>query len=254
MERVCKKTEFEVEGWRKIAPLIDIIEQDYIPREVQERIKLEMISTVIFEKSVFNSAMRLLDPTQLKIKNSTNTGKSIKDSWIYEHFSKLQNTNEQMNQSKIALYVSTIIPINQNLDASNVNSIGNHCVIASGLAKWPKNDPNRIECLELEIYGDSDEMRYIPVEFPFFEEIQIDINTIYQKSKEMGVEYYNDHMNKLGEKLALTKWKKIEDNWYDLKKRPKEGQEEADKAKQPWKYGMIFVRGIHPCFQLKFTS
>ena len=254
MERVCNKTEFEVEGWRKITPLIDIIDQDYIPREVQERMKLEMIPTEIFEKSVFHSAMRLLDPTQLKIKDSTNTGKSIKDSWIYEHFSKSQNTNEQMNQSKIALYVSQIIPINQNLEASNVSSIGYHCVIARGLAKWPKNDTNGIECLELEIYGDSDEMRYIPVEFPFFEEIQIDINKIYQIAKREGSKYYNDHMNKLGKKLALTKWKTIEDNWYDQKKKPKEGQEEAEKENQRWKYGMIFVRGIHPCFQLKFTS
>ena len=244
MERVCNKTEFEVEGWRKIAPLIDIIEQDYIPRDVQERIKLEMISTEIFEKSVFLSAMRLLDSKQLKIKDSNNTGKTIKDSWIYEHFSK------KKNQPKIALYVTEIIPINQNFDASRINSVGNHCVIASGLAKWPKNDPNGIECLELEIHGDSDEMRYIPVEFPFFEKIQIDINKIYQRTKNMGA---NDDMNKLGKELALKKWKPIEDDWYDQKKKPKEGQEEADKENQRWKYGMIFVRGIHPCFQLKFT-
>ena len=247
-----------MEGWRKIAPLIDIIEQDYIPRDVQERMKLEMIPTEIFEKSVFLSAMRLLDPTHLRIKGSTNTGKTIKDSWIYKHFrdaeqAAMQNSNEQTNHSKIALYVSEIVPINQNSDLSKINSVGNHCVIASGLAKWPKNDPNGIECLELEIYGDSDEMRYIPVEFPFFEEIQIDINQISQRTKNMGAEFYNKDMNKLGENLALTKWKAVEDNWYDLKKKPKEVQEK-DKENQRWKYGMIFVRGIHPCFQLKFTS
>ena len=202
MERVCNKTEFEVEGWRKIAPLIDIIEQDYIPRDVQERMKLEMIPTEIFETSVFLSAMRLLDPKQLKIKDSNRTGKTIKDSWIYEHFSKMLNSSDQTTQPRIALYVTEIIPINQNFDASRINSVGNDCVIASGLAKWPKNDPNGIECLELEIYGDSDEMRYIPVDFPFFEEIQININKIYQRNKNSDTDIYNRDMNRLGKKLA----------------------------------------------------
>ena len=247
-----------MEGWRKIAPLIDIIEQDYIPRDVQERMKLEMIPTEIFEKSVFLSAKNLLDSTQLRIKDSKITEKTIKDSWIYEHFrgadqAAMPNSSEQTNQSKIALYVSEINPINQNSDVSKINSVGNHCVIAKGLAKWPKKDPKGIECLELEIHGDSDEMRYIPVEFPFFEEIQIDINEIYQRTKNMGAYFYNRDMNKLGKKLALTKWKTVEDNWYDLKKKPKEGQEK-DKENQRWKYGMIFIRGIYPCFQLKFTS
>ena len=253
MEKLCKKTEFEVEGWRKIPPLMDIVEQN-IRTDVQKRIKLEMIQNdPIFDYHVFLSALKkdsLLGLTTI------NFGKTIKDSCIYKHFSKLLNSSEQTNQPKIALYVSEVMAINQNYDASKINSVGNHCVIARGLAKWPKNDLNGIECLELEIHGDSDEMRYIPVDFPFFEEIQIDINEIYQKTKNRGKDIYNREMNKLGKKLARKKWNKwkIEDNWYDLKKKPKEGQDEADKAKQPWKYGMIFVRGIHPCFQLKFSS
>ena len=247
MERVCNKTEFEVEGWRKIPPLMEKLEQN-VPTHVQQSMKLEMITNKpVFEKNVFDEAFRARDSSKLSLRDSSGPGKTIRDSWIYEHFSKLQT-----NQSKIALYVSQIIPINQNLDASNVSSIGNHCVIARGLAKWPKNDPNGIECLELEIHGGSDEMRYIPVDFPFFEEVQIEV--IKLREKHNSDENYKNAMNKLGKKWAEQKWGEIEKNWYELKKKPKEGQEEADKAKQPWKYGMIFVRGIHPCFQLKFTS
>ena len=252
-----------MEGWRKIPPLMDIVEQN-IPTEVQKGIKLEMSQKgPIFDYHDFLYALKKLDSAHLGLRDSTNTlpilyhtGKTIKDSCIYKHFTKLRNRSEQTNQPKIALYVSEVIPINQNFDASKINSVGNHCVIASGLAKWPKDDPNGTECLELETHGDSDEMRYIPVDFPFFEEIQIDINEIYQKTKNRGIDIYNREMNKLGKKLARKKWNKwkIEDNWYDLKKKPKEGQDEADKAKQPWKYGMNFVRGIHPCFQLKFSS
>ena len=217
-----------------------------VPTHVQQSMKLEMIpNKPVFEKNVSDEAFIARDSSKLSLRDSSGPGKTIRDSWIYEHFS-----NKDKKQSKIALYVTEIIPINQNFDASRINSVGNHCVIASGLAKWPKNDPNGIECLELEIHGDSDEMRYIPVEFPFFEKIQIDINKIYQRTKNMGA---NDDMNKLGKELALKKWKPIEDDWYDQKKKPKEGQEEADKENQRWKYGMIFVRGIHPCFQLKFT-
>ena len=253
MERVCNKTEFEVEGWRKIPPLMEKLEQN-VPTHVQQSMKLEMIpNKPVFEKNVSDEAFIARDSSKLSLRDSSGPGKTIRDSWIYEHFS-----NKDKKQSKIALYVTEIIPINQNLDVSKINSVGNRCVIARGLAKWPKNDPNGIECLELEIFGDSDEMRYIPVEFPFFEEIRIDINKIYQRSEldvgsELRHRYYNRAMNKLGEKLALTKWKTIEDNWYHLKKKPKGGQEEAEKENQRWKYGMIFVRGIHPCFQLKFT-
>ena len=239
MERVCKKTLFEVEGWRKILPLMDILEKN-VTTDAQ-KIKLEMIPIdPIFEKNVFDKAFENRDATQLSIHNSNKPRKTIKNSWIYEHFS-----NKNTKQSKIALYVNQIIHINQNLNHDDAldkdfwkKSIGNHCAIAVGLAKWPKNNPNGIECLELEIHGGSDEMRYIPVEFPFFEDIQIEIYKIAKNGS------YNSAINKLGKKWVTKKWgnfEKIEQKWYEEKK-----------ANQEWKYQMFFVRGIHPCFRLKF--
>ena len=245
LERVCKKTEFEVEGWRKIPPLMDKLEQN-IPTHVQQSMKLEMITNKpVFEKDVFDEAFRMRDSTKLRLRESFGPGKTIRDSWIYEHFS-----NKDKKQSKIALYVNAVIPINQNFDASQLKCIGNHCVVVSGLAKWPNS--NGIECLELENNGGCEETKYIPVDFPFFEEVQIEVTKL--REKHPADEKYKNAMNKLGRKWAEQKWGKIEKNWYELKKETKEGQKIVDEAKKQGKYDMLFVRGIHPCFQLKFTS
>ena len=58
LERVCKKTEFEVEGWRKIPPLMEKLEQN-VPTHVQQSMKLEMITNKpAFEKNVIDEAFR----------------------------------------------------------------------------------------------------------------------------------------------------------------------------------------------------
>ena len=252
MERVCTTTEFEVEGWRKIPPLMDILEQNYIPSDVRERMKLEMIEkNPIFEKTVFDNARSKLDSTILRIADSTSPGKSIKDSWIYKHFSE-----KHTKQSKIAIYVNSMIPINQNLDRDfQLNSVGNHCVVVLGLTRWPQNNSNGIECLELGSSGDRVETRYIPVDFPFFEEVQIEIENIRKRNQ--GVEGYQKNMNKFGKKLVEKKWGQfqfIDKNWHEQKRGSKEGQKKVAEAEQQWKYELVFVRGIHSCYQLKFTS
>ena len=232
MERVCTKTEFEVEGWRKIPPLMEILEQQYTPTGVLERLKLEMIQIPPIFKNEQIGEKRL-----------------IRDSWIYEHFKK-----DSTKKTKIALYVNAVIPINQNLKPSEKNEmhviekIGNHCVVALGL-----NVKNGKECLELEIHGGCDETRFIPVDFPFFEEVQIEVKKINAKYHNQGVGFYNRAMNKLGTNLAEKKWGKVENNWFELRV-PNEGQKKVDEYRMRWKYEMLFVRGIHPCFQLKFTS
>ena len=247
---MCEKTEFEVEGWRKIPPLMDILE-DYIPSDVREKMKLEMKKNdPVFEKNVFDQARTKKDSTLLSIQGANGPGKTIKDSWIYRHFSE-----PQTKQSKIAIYVNAVFPINENLKRDfQLNCVGNHCVVVSGLTKWPKNNPNGIECLELENNGGREETRYIPVDFPFFEEVQIEINKI--KTKPTGDDKYRNEMNKFGRKLVEKKWgpfQKVEKNWYEQKTVPKEGQK-VDETKQPSKYELLFVRGIHPCYQLEFTS
>ena len=258
MERVCKKTEFEVEGWRKIPPLMDILEQNNIPTDVQRKMDLEMIQKdPIFELSVYGEAFNSRDSSKLKILDSLKNpdlveeqtpGKSIKHSWIYKHFK-----DDSTKKTKIALYVNAVIPINQNLEACDknethrINDVGNHCVVVSGL-----NNKNGKECLELENNGGCEETRFIPVDFPFYEEIQIEVNKINDRYPSHGIDRYKSAMNKLGKKWAEEKWGKIENNWFDLKKESKESQKKVEVEKRP-KYEMLFVRGRFPCFQLKFT-
>ena len=240
LERVCNKTEFEVEGWRKIPPLMKILEQQYIPTGVIEKMKLEMIQIPpIFKKEQIDEAIIDKNPRTWRAKLGEQ--RLIRDSWIYDHF-----TNDSTKKTKIALYVNSVIPINQNLEPSEKNEmhdiekIVNHCVVALGLKV-----KNGKECLELEIYGGCDDTRFIPVDFPFFEEIQIEVKKINAKhhNQNQGVgDYYNRAMNKLGRHWAEKKWGTMEKKWWN---KLNECQ---------WKYEMLFVQGIHPCFKLKFTS
>ena len=243
MERLCKKTEFEVEGWRKIPPLVKILDQYpmKIPTGVLERMKLEMIHfPPIFKKEQINQATIDKNPTTWRGKLGEK--RLIRDSWIYEHFK-----NDSTKKTKIALYVNAVIPINQNLEPSEKNKMhiieknGNHCVVVIGLKV-----KNGKECLELENYGGCDETRFIPIHFPFFEEIQIEVKKINAKhhNQNQGVDYYNKAMNRLGTKWAEKKWGTMEKKWWN-ERRSNVGQ---------WKYEMLFVRGTHPCFALKFTS
>ena len=232
---------------------MDILDQQNIPTNVQARMKLEMFqSDPIFQKKQLDAALADKDPKTWRAKLGEK--RFIKDSWIYKHFK-----DESTKKTKIAVYVNAVTPINQNLEPSgayephSINNVGNNCVVVSGLTKWPKNDANGIECLELENNGGCEETRFIPVEFPFFEEIQIEVNKINADYQNKGLEGYNRAMNKLGKTWAEKKWGTIPSKWHELKKKPKEGQKNIDEAKHD-KYEMVFVRGIHPCFQLKFTS
>ena len=96
MERICNKTEFEVEGWRKILPLINFMKDYYdsinIPSNDIQKIKLKIRRREsIFSREKFNDAMynkekkngyeeRKPDPRKL------GNVKTIKQSWIYHHF------------------------------------------------------------------------------------------------------------------------------------------------------------------------
>ena len=252
---MCEKTEFEVEGWRKIPPLIDILYEQNIPFDEQARMKLEIIQTdALFEKEVFDEAFEMRNSSKLKIQeslknpDSSEDRKTIRHSWLYKHFK-----DNSTKLSKIALYVNAVLPIDETLDVSNLNSVGNHCVVVNGLAKWPKNRPDGIECLELENNGGCEQTRFIPVDFPFFEEVQIDVNKLHHSYGHKGTDIYHPRINNFGKKLVEKKWGKFETigkNWYKQKKVPKEGQKKDEQSK----YELLFVRGRSPCFQLKFTS
>ena len=243
LERVCNKTEFEVEGWRKIPPLMEILENN-IPAEVIKKMRLETIQIPqVIPKDKYDSARTTNDVTKLNVR-------TIRQSSIYNHFK-----NADTKDTKIAIYVNAIVPINQNLECiKQIYDVGNHCVVVKGLTQWTENNQN-VECLELENNGGCEQTRFIPVDHPFFEEIQIVVGKIYRDYQ--GSDDRNRHLNRYGRKLVNIKWgeKKVENKWYEVKKELKpEIQENTDKEKLPYKYEMLFVRGLSPCFQLKFHS
>ena len=243
LERVCNKTEFEVEGWRKIPPLVEILEKNANLDLSKIELKMININEIITQQN-FQSAHAENDYTKL-------SHHTIRDSWIFDHF--FPHFNDPKNNkepSKIAIYVNSIISINKNME-QDINKIPNHCVIVKGLAKFPKN--KTVLCLELENNGGSEETKYIPVDHPFFEEVQIRVNKI-ECGKSSDTDGRNNALNRYGKELAEMKWSKLEKNWYDLRKDVKTDRQKNSDKEQPYKYPMLFVRGRHSCYQLKFTS
>ena len=212
LERVCHKTEFEVEGWRKIPPLMEIMENHY--SSDLANIELRMSQTKFDSEKPSNS-------------------------WIYEHFTNGPGT-------KIALYVNRLVPINENLDKEQLKSVGWHCVVVEGITKWThqtneNNEKYEVNCFKIETFGADDQTRYIPVDHPFWEEVQSAAETIFTK----GFDLFSRKLNSFGKRLAKVKYGTVEENWFEIKnpKTPKNN-----------KYNMIFIRKHHPCYQLKFTS
>ena len=248
MERVCNETEFEVEGWRKIPPLMKILE-DNLKSDVVSRMKLKTIPTeAIFNDDVFKAAIDACDPGELSVR-------TIKDSWIYKHFVN-QKSKPETERIPIAAYVNVILPINERLNKQVVDlaNVGKHCVVIKGLTTPWRQYPN-IECLELETNDTCKATKYIPVNHPFFEEVQIKI----KKLENYDGSYDREELNKYGKELAVMKWGKVEDSrtkpWYGVKILPKNSQAgNIDEEKLPHKYDMIFIRGRSKAFQLEFTK
>ena len=121
----------------------------------------------------------------------------------------------------------------------------NHSVLAKGIKPWKNEKDVMVECLELEIHDESEEARFIPVDYPFFEEVHVKVREIFLK----GSEHVMRSLNKYGKQLAEKKWGELGSNWYTVREPHPKSQIEN----WPYKYQMIFVRAIHPCYQLKFT-
>ena len=229
LERVCFETEFEVEGWKKITPLIRILEKNFSP-SVLSNIRLEMKEN---------------EP----IENKQQAKKFI--NWIKNHL-----MDESTKETKIALYVNQFIPINKrlfDLDGDPINNPGNHCVVVKGIKLWKHRingdeELHEVKCFEIENFDGNEQMRYIPVDHPCFEEIQGKVNDI--KKKYPGSDDRSRSLNKLGENLAKTKYgKKLETNWFELKTGPKT----KPHSNIDDKYPVFFFRCLHPSFQLKFN-
>jgi len=249
LERVCNKTEFEVEGWRKIPPLMEMLEKNIDPTVISKmKLVFEPLSKEpIISTERYKEASNTFDFT--KLIDNDRKSLTIRDTEIYKHF-----TTEATKHIKIAIYVNSIVPINKNMNClEQIMNVGNHCVVVKGIIKWPLNDPNGKDCLELENNGGCDQTRFIPIDFPVFEEVQVKVMKIFRVANG-AVDRIEKPLNRYGRQLAEIKWgKNIENNWYDIKKETKkDGSKVADEEK--CKYGMLFVRGIHPSFKLKFTS
>ena len=194
-----------------------------IPTGMIRSMKLELLTNPqIISKEQFKCALESDDPERL------GNQRTVKQSWIYKHFK-----NPATKDTKVAIYVNAIVPINQNLgDYERIASTGNHSVLAIGIRKLP-NKNNEIECLELENPGGSEQTRYVPVEHPFFEEVQVEVIKIFCDA---GSEIRSNRLNNYGKRLAEMKYGKLENNWHKIN------------------YEMFFVQAIHPWHKLEFTA
>ena len=96
---MCDKTEFEVEGWRKIPPLMKILENN-IPAEVIAKMRLESIEKPqVIPKDIYDSARATNDVTKLNVR-------TIRQSWIYNHF-KNADTKDTQIVNAVVIYLFT---------------------------------------------------------------------------------------------------------------------------------------------------
>ena len=168
-------------------------------------------------------------------------GKTIRNSSIYRHF------KENRNQ-KLGIYVSHQIPVNEKYLEYTSASIGNHCVVATGIECL-----NGVDYLVLENTGKSKEENYIRLDSPFFETVS---KKILDNKARYRLDPTNEKkaLNTYGFGLAQKKWKKLENmtatgfknkygsEWYNMKK---DGVLE---------YQMFFVKGSMPIYTLQFTK
>ena len=94
--------------------------------------------------------------------------------------------------------------------------------------------------------------------FLFSAGVQEKVKKIFNRYEGSGER--NGPLNKYCKQLAEMKWDKnftshLKTKWYDVKKELKPSQiDDEDSPYKHFKYQMLFVRAIHPCYQLKFTS
>ena len=225
LERLCYATEFEIEGWKKIVPLTEIL-KEYTNVPISTRIDSKKENDLKLKMEKFYA---VTDPDKdEKFNDADFTGKTIKDTEIYRHFKK--------SKQKLAIYVSQKIPVNEKYRSIRC-SAGNHCVIATGIEDW-----NGGECLVLDNTTGSTEDNYIPVDFPIFEAL---VKKIDEDDNDplKSAEYKNRSLNKYGFGLAKKKFKNIK--FSDFK---------DDGKDEKWEYQMFFVKGMRPIYKLKFLQ
>ena len=133
-------------------------------------------------------------------------------------------------------------PINEKYYDKDYSSVGNHCVVATGL-----ENRNGVECLVLDNATGSIEDNYIPVDFPLYEALMKKIETWKPRERQKA-------LSKYGFKLAKKKFQKLKDtdaktfkennktDWFNMEK---DGKLE---------YQMFFVKGYQPIYKLEFLQ
>ena len=240
MERLCYATEFEIEGWKKIVPLTEILKKytnvPFLNENPILKLKMEEFYAITEppEDGFYdNSKGKFLD----KFNNT-----KIENSEIYSHF---ENSKEAL-----VIYVSHQMPINEKFLDYTISPHGNHCVVATGI-----EERNGVKCLVLVNTGRSEEENYIPVNFPFFEAAWNKIKDDETKKK-MRPSDHKTFLNKYGFDLAQQKFQEVkkfkkardfkdkhDEEWFNMKK--KDGE---------FEYQMFFVKGSQPIHKLSFIN
>ena len=224
MERLCYATEFEIEGWKKIVPLTEIL-KEYTNVPISTRIDSKKENDLKLKMEKFYA---ITDPDKdEKFNDADFIGKTIKDTEIYSHFKK--------SSQKLAIYVSEKIPVNEEYRLKNYCSAGNHCVIATGIADW-----NGGECLVLDNTTGSIEDNYIPVDFLLFEALRMKID---KDENDPLVSDKDRSLNNYGFGLAQKKFKNISKKDFN-----------NDGENEKFEYQMFFVKGKRPIYKLKFLQ
>ena len=232
MERLCYATEFEIEGWKKIVPLTKIL-NEYTNVRISTRIDLKLENDLKLKMEKFYAVTG--PNNDGKFNNNDFIDKTIKKSEIYRHF-------EKSNQ-KLAIYVSQAIPINENYLVYDYSSVGNHCVVATGL-----ENRNGVECLVLDNTTGSMEDNYIPVDFPLYEALLKKIEKWKPADRQKA-------LSKYGFGLAKKKFQKSKDTDAKTFKNENNGTDWFNMKKDgKLEYQMFFVKGSKPIYKLKFLQ
>ena len=105
-------------------------------------------------------------------------------------------------------------------------------MIVKGVTKnW-----NGIESLELDNSGNGEHNRYIPVNYPFFEEVQKKIREL----ESLGCDESGRRLDTYWKRLVKLKW-------------PNLGQFKSNSENRK-KYEMLFVKSFFSAYQIKFVD
>ena len=138
LERLCNKTTFEVEGWRKIIPIVSDIWSKF--SDQIDNIDLKMVKIDIRNEEI----------------SSNGFAKYYPETKIYKYF-------KSENPAKVCVYVNAIIEINGEIAEKRLDvSRPNHAVVITGIEERDIRGKKK-DCYIIDNSSVDHETRYIPV-------------------------------------------------------------------------------------------